>query len=206
MAFDLRTILAPLLRWRATSAEGLENLPKTGPAILVANHVGLQDPQALMGVILSHAHQLPYVITKWKIFENSFVRRLIHSIPLHADRSQTIAEAIALLKRGAMVCIYSEGGVGTAMTIGKVKTGAARLALATHAPVIPVGIQRINAIPQNEADHRHDMLFGRVRITVGAPVDLSSWYGLTVGRPLLDKVTAAIMTRVAGLAGKTYTG
>ncbi len=206
MPADIRTLFSPLLRWRATSAEGLENLPKLGPTILVANHVGLQDPQALMGVVLAHTHHLPYVIAKWKIFGNPIVRHLAHTIPLHEDRSQTIAETKALLERGAVVCIYPEGGVGTSMQIGKVKTGAARIALATRTPVIPVGIQRISPIPRTEADHQKDMFTGRVRLTFGTPVDLTPWYGLTVDRPLLDKVTEAIMTRVASLAGKTYIG
>ncbi len=206
MAFDLRTLLSPLLRWRATSAEGLEYLPKTGAAILVANHVGLQDPQALIGVVLAHAHRMPFIIAKWKIFANPLVRSIANTIPLYADRGQTIAEASRLLGRGGLVCVYPEAGVNSEMQIGRVKTGAARLALASHVPVIPIGIRRTTSVPQTEADHRRDMLFGRVRVAIGKPIDLSTWYGLTVDRPLLDKVTAEIMARVAELAGKTYTG
>jgi 1-acyl-sn-glycerol-3-phosphate acyltransferase len=206
MAADLRTLLSPLLRWRATSAEGLENVPKTGAAILVANHVGLQDPQALMGVVLAHTYRLPYVIAKWRVFANPLIRHFAHTIPLYANRAQTVSEATALLLRGVVLCVYPEGGVGTAATIGKVKTGAARLALATQAPVIPVGIQRVSAVPQTEADHRKDFFTGRVRMSFGKPIDLSAWYGLTVDRPLLDRVMGVIMTRVAALAGKTYTG
>lgn len=206
MAFDLRTLLSPLLRWRATSAEGLENLPRSGAAILVANHVGLQDPQALIGVVLAHAHRMPCIIAKWKIFANPLVRAIANTIPLYADRSKTMAEAAALLQRGDLVCFYPEAGVNTLQTVGRVRTGAARLALVSHAPVIPIGLRRMTPVPQTSADHRNDMLFGRVRVTVGEPIDLSAWYGLTVDRPLLDTVTAAIMTRVAVLAGKSYTG
>ncbi|MDP2789787.1 MAG: lysophospholipid acyltransferase family protein [bacterium] len=206
MAFDLRTLLSPLFRWRATSAEGLENLPKSGAAILVANHVGLQDPQALIGVVLAHSHRMPYILAKWKIFANPLVRYIANTIPLYDDRSQTIAEVTALLQRGELVCFYPEAGVNTQQTIGKVKTGAARLALASRAPVIPIGLRRTSPVPQSSADHRHDILFGRVQIIIGKPIDLSTWYGLTVDRPLLDKVTGVIMTRVAELAGKTYTG
>jgi 1-acyl-sn-glycerol-3-phosphate acyltransferase len=206
MAFDLRTLLAPLLRWRATSAEGLDFLPLTGPALLVANHVGQQDPQALVGIILARTHRLPYVIAKWKIFAHPLVRRIAHTIPLYAERSQTMAETQRVLEHGGLVCIYPEGGVGTLPTIGRVKTGAARLALATRVPVIPVGIQRVHRVPRTEAEHTRDLLVGRVRVAFGQPVDLTPWYGLTVDRPLLDKVNAAMMTRVAQLAGKTYTG
>ena len=124
MAFDLRTLLSPLFRWRATSAEGLDNIPKTGGAILVANHVGLQDPQALFGVVLAHRHRMPYFITKWKIFENPIVRYIANTIPLFPNRKQTLAEATSILQRGELVCFYPEAGVNTLQTIGKVKTGA----------------------------------------------------------------------------------
>lgn len=205
MAFDLRTLLSPLFRWRATSAEGLENLPLAGPAILVANHVGLQDPQALIGVVLAHAHRMPFIIAKWKIFANPIVRYLANTIPLYDDRSKTIADVTTLLQKGELVCFYPEAGVNTQQTIGRVKTGAARLALATHVPVIPIGLRRTTPVPQTSADHRHDILTGRVHMTIGKPIDLSAWYGRTVDRPLLDTVTSAIMQRVAELAGKTYT-
>jgi 1-acyl-sn-glycerol-3-phosphate acyltransferase len=184
----------------------LENLPKVGPAILVANHVGLQDPQALIGIVLAHSHRMPAILAKWKIFANPIVRFLSNTIPLYDDRRKTIAEAMALLQKGELVCFYPEAGVNTQQTIGKVKTGAARLALASRAPVIPIGLRRISAVPQTSADHRHDILFGRVRVVIGKPIDVSAWYNRTVDRPLLDAVTDAIMTRVAALAGKTYTG
>jgi hypothetical protein len=61
-------------------------------------------------------------------------------------------------------------------------------------------------VPQSEADHRRDMLFGRVHFRVGQLLDLHQWYGREVNRPLLDAVMAAIMEPVAILANKTYVG
>jgi 1-acyl-sn-glycerol-3-phosphate acyltransferase len=148
---------------------------------------------------------MPSILAKWRIFANPLVRAIANTIPLYDDRQRTIAIALDLLQRGKIVCVYPEAGVNTQQTIGKVKTGAARLGLASRAPVIPIGLRRVSAVPQTSADHRHDILFGRVKVTIGAPIDISAWYGRPVDRPLLDEVTAAIMIRVAELAGKTYT-
>jgi 1-acyl-sn-glycerol-3-phosphate acyltransferase len=207
MAFGFaRKLVYPLLRWRLASAEGLENLPKTGPAILVANHVGQQDPIMLIYLMARAINRKPRAITKWKIFSSKLALQWLQTIPLDPDRSKTIAAAEYALKHGDIILVYPEAGINIHQTIGKVKTGAARMALATRVPVIPLGLRRTSAPPTSEWKHILDIFIGRVHVRVGKPIDLSPWYGLTVDRPLLDKVTAEIMTRVAQLAGKTYTG
>jgi 1-acyl-sn-glycerol-3-phosphate acyltransferase len=174
--------------------------------LLVSNHVGLQDPQALLAAVITTTHRKVHVITKWPIFATKFSRRWLGTIPLNDDRSKTVAETEALLRAGEIVCIYPEAGINTHATIGKVKTGAARLALATRVPVIPLGVRRTTPVPQSDADHRRDLIFGRVHFKVGQPLDLHQWYCLEVNRPLLDVVTDAIMEPVAQLANKTYIG
>lgn len=207
MAYPISSkILFPLLRWRLASTEGLDRIPRTGPCLLVSNHVGLQDPQALLVAVITSTHRKVHVITKWPIFATKFSRRWLGTIPLNTDRSKTVAETEAILRAGGMVCIYPEAGINIQTTIGKVKTGAARLALATRVPVIPLGVRRTSPVPQSEAEHRRDMLFGRVHFRVGQPLDLRQWYGREVDRPLLDAVMAAIMKPVAMLANKTYVG
>jgi 1-acyl-sn-glycerol-3-phosphate acyltransferase len=207
MAYPISSrIIFPLLRWRIASAEGLDRIPRTGSCLLVSNHVGLQDPQALLAAVITTTHRKVHVITKWPIFATKFSRRWLGTIPLHADRSKTVAETEALLRAGELVCVYPEAGINSQPTIGKVKTGAARLALTTRVPVIPLGVRRTSPAPQSEADHRRDMFFGRVRLNVGQLIDLRQWYGREVDRPLLNAVMAAIMKPVAQLANKTYVG
>ncbi len=207
MAYTIaRKLVYPLLRWRVASAEGLENLPRTGPALLVANHVGQQDPLLLTYVIAQAVNRKARAIAKWKIFHGRLATSWAETIPLHADRRQTMTAAQQALEQGALVLIYPEAGINVHREIGKVKTGAARLALATRIPVIPVGLRRTDAPPKTELKHILDLFIGRVHVRIGTPIDLRAWYDLTVDRPLLDKVNEAIMTRVAELAGKTYTG
>ncbi len=203
-AFSRRTI-GPLLRRRIVSAEGLDLIPKAGPALLVANHVGQQDPLLLMvAVITATGGRRVHAITKWKIFETWPLHPWLETIPLRPDPQQTFTEAKHYLEAGELVLIYPEAKVNPLPTIAKVKTGAARLALQSQVPVFPIGLQRTTPPAQTERVHFMDIFTGRIRMTVGPALDLRSYYGQTVDRPLLDSVMRAIMTPVATLAGKTY--
>lgn len=180
-------------------------IPKKGPALLVANHVGQQDPLLLMvAIILATGGRKVHAITKWKIFATWPLHPWLETIPLQADPQQTLHLAQHYLAQDALVLIYPEAKINPLPTIAKVKTGAARLALQTRVPVFPIGLQRTTPPAQTEREHLLDILTGRVRITVGPALDLRAYYGQTVDRPLLDTVMRAIMTPVATLAGKTY--
>ncbi|MFA6042877.1 MAG: lysophospholipid acyltransferase family protein [Patescibacteria group bacterium] len=202
-----RHIFGPLLRRRIASAEGLGTIPKSGPALFVANHVGLQDPILLMtAVILATGGRKVHAITKWKIFETWPLHPWLETIPLAADPQQTLHLAQQYLEAGELVLIYPEAKVNPLPTIAKVKTGAARLALQTKVPVFPVGLQRTTPPAQTEREHFQDMFFGKVRIAIGSAINLQEFHNRTIDRPLLDTVMRAIMTPVATLASKTYVG
>lgn len=207
MAFAIaRYLTIPLLRWRVASAEGLDIIPRTGPAILVANHVGQQDPLLLTyAIVRATGGRAPHTIAKWKIFHSALSQRWLKTIPLYANRQRTVDQAMALLKRGELVLVYPEARINSLPTISKVKTGAARLALSTHVPIIPIGLQRTSVPPKHSLAHAFDLAYGRVHIRVGQPVDVSEWYNTPIDRPLLNTVMGKIMQSVATLGNKTYT-
>lgn len=207
MAFGIsRHLTYPFLRWRIETIEGLEHIPRSGPALLVANHVGHQDPLLLIFAIARKLHgRAPYTIAKWKIFHSPFAQRWLQTIPLYRDRKRTVAQAERELRANHMVLIYPEAGINRNVIIQKVKTGAARLALATGAPVIPIGIQHVSSPLMAKIGYGTEMLLARVRIRIGLPIDLSSFRNQTVDRTHLNRVMAAIMQPVAALANKTYT-
>jgi 1-acyl-sn-glycerol-3-phosphate acyltransferase len=86
------------------------------------------------------------------------------------------------------------------------KTGAARLALATGAPVIPVVMWG----PEKIFDPRTKKISLRPRIPVtvvaGPPVDLSRWAGATPSRVVLDEMTDAIMLRLRDMLAEVRGG
>jgi len=201
----IRNAILPLLNKRIVSAEGLDNIPKSGPALLVANHVGFHDPLLLISaLVVSTKGRKIYVITKWKMFRWKIFQNWIGSIPLYEDRIKTFDKTRRILNKGGLVLIYPEGKVGRLDEISKVKSGAARLALATHLPVIPIGLHRTSKLPKNVFVRYLEIFFSCVKIHIGQPLDLHAWYHKKIDRLLLDEVMRAIMVPVANLANKKY--
>ncbi len=205
MAFAFsRHLTYPFLRWRIETIEGLEHIPRSGPALLVANHVGHQDPLLLIFAIARALHgRAPYTIAKWKIFHSPFAQRWLQTIPLYADRKRTLRQAENELQKDNLVLIYPEAGINRKPVIQKVKTGAARLALATDAPIIPIGIQHISTHLMAKIGYGTEMLFARVRIRIGLPVSIAAYKNQPIDRPLLHQAMTTIMQPVAQLANKT---
>lgn len=125
--------------------DGLENIPKTGGAILIANHVSHVDP-IVLGVKLRGSSRRSRAMAKASLFSvpvlGKVFARMGH-IPVYrnSDRAvEALRAAIAAINDGEVVALYPEGTVpkdGRGM--GEFKSGAARLALATGAPVVPIG-------------------------------------------------------------------
>ncbi len=120
------------------------------------------------------------------------------------DASLSLRDAVAAVKAGGCVVIYPEGTCtrdpGYWPMAGK--TGVARLALATGAPVIPVaqwGPQEI--LPYGGKRPR---LLPRktVHVLAGPPVDLSAYLGGPATPDVLRAVTDTVMGAVAGLLGE----
>ncbi len=128
-------------------SRGVERVPPDGPAILAANHVS-----ALDGIFL------PYVVARYRrrptryLAAAEFFERPIHGfwlhrfeqIPISRGRSDVgaLGEAVRIISSGAITGIFPEGTVNAHPEEGLLRgrSGMARIALATDAPVVPVGI------------------------------------------------------------------
>ncbi|MFA6099107.1 MAG: lysophospholipid acyltransferase family protein [Patescibacteria group bacterium] len=200
-----RHLFRLLFSWRIDSASGLENIPRTGPVILVSNHVGEQDPPLLVNSVIQHTKgRKVYVVTKWKILWFSLWRNWMGIVPLFPDRSKTFKILIKLISGGEIVLMYPEGGLNVRPVINRVKTGVARLALMTKTPIIPVGLERTAPPPKTHLGFVLEIFYAHLRINIGQPIDLSPWYGKTVEGGLLQEVNSEIMSAVAKLANKKY--
>jgi 1-acyl-sn-glycerol-3-phosphate acyltransferase len=121
-----------------------------------------------------------------------------------ADAALVLKDAEKALEAGATVIVYPEATATRDPDLWPMvaKTGVARLALATGAPVIPVahwGTQDI--LPYGSKKVR---LFPRktVRTVAGPPVDLSQWAGQATSAKALRAATNKVMADVAGLVGQ----
>ncbi|MFI9331374.1 lysophospholipid acyltransferase family protein [Kitasatospora sp. NPDC052868] len=118
-------------------------------SIVVANHTSLADP----AIVLAALHRLdvrPVVLAAaglWRVPLLGGVLRREGHIPVHrgSERAAEALDAAAdALTRGRLVLIYGEGGLPRRRDSGELapgpfRTGPARLARATGAPVVPLG-------------------------------------------------------------------
>jgi 1-acyl-sn-glycerol-3-phosphate acyltransferase len=183
---------------------GQHNIPASGPAILVVNHVSHADPFVAGMFVFDRPRTLRFLAkaSLWRIPLVGTILRRIHQIPVyrHTSRARTALEAAeAALAEGHAVVIYPEGTVTKDPCLWPMegKTGAARLALLTGAPVIPIanwGAQKI-----------HHPISGKwrprwrtpVTVAAGPPIDLSSFAGAPPSAPeTLSEMTEIIMRRL----------
>ena len=207
----LRPLLSLLIRNRCS---GIGNVPKTGGVILAPNHVSYVD-WGTDALFCYRAGRYPVFLIKDSAFKVRGIGPFLHragQLPVHrgrADAALVLKEAQnRLAEEGACVIIYPEATATRDPALWPMvsKTGVARLALETGAPVIPVahwGTQDI--LPYGS---KKISLFPRktVRTVAGPPVDLSAWAGRQTSAKALREATAAIMGDVtallAGLRGE----
>lgn len=122
------------------------HLPRTGGVIVVANHISNADPLALAHYLIWQG-RWPRFLAKvevWSMPVAGWAVKATGQIPVRRgahDAADSLAAARLALAAGECVVVYPEGTIttdpgGWPMTG---RTGAARLALATGAPLIPVG-------------------------------------------------------------------
>jgi 1-acyl-sn-glycerol-3-phosphate acyltransferase len=203
-----RAILHPGLRLLIKCRwAGKENIPKTGGIILAPNHMSYVDWATIALFADGYAHRYPVFMIKSPIFEVKVIGPLMYKfgqLPVYRGRGDAglvLKQAEQALRAGAAVIVYPEGTAtrdpGLWPMVGK--TGAARLALTTGAPVIPIaqwGAQHI--LPYGS---KKPALFPRktVRMVAGPPVDLSAYAGQRLGASTLQAATADIMADITSL-------
>ena len=161
------TIARPMFGLRI---EGTENLPASGPAILVANHRSWLDPP-----LLGAARERPvHFLILDDVYDRPWVRwfyRFMRTIPVSGDSGKSLfamREAMRRLRAGEVIGIFPEGRVFTREQPGEFRPGVALLARRSGSPLVPVHIQgSAEAWPKGRAWPRP----ARVRVRIGAPFD-----------------------------------
>jgi 1-acyl-sn-glycerol-3-phosphate acyltransferase len=211
--FAVALVLPVLKVWTRRTWTGSENVPPAGGVIIVPNHVSHFDPLVVAHYIYGLG-RWPRFLGKaslWRVPVLGALLRKVRQIPVERGSVEAVKSLDVLIdaiQQGGVVVIYPEGTTTREPDLWPMhgKTGAARLALVTGAPVIPLanwGAERI-------FDPRTNRLKLRPRtpvtVTAGKPVDLSRWAGATPTRAVLEQMTDAIMLDVrdllAGLRGQ----
>jgi 1-acyl-sn-glycerol-3-phosphate acyltransferase len=204
-------ILVPLMRALIKHRwEGKENLPRTGGYILAPNHLSYADWPTVALFSYSYGHKYPVFMIKSPVFSVKLIGPLmtkVGQLPVYRGRGDAglvLRQAEQALRSGASVIVYPEGTATRDPGLWPMaaKTGAARLALTTGAPVIPIAHWGAQEILPYGTKKPH--LFPRktVRMVAGPPVDLSRYADQPLTSATLRAATADIMADITGLLAK----
>ena len=185
---------------------GGTNIPAEGGVVIAANHVSHLDPFTF-SLFLYDQGRLPRFLAKSELFGIPVARRILTAtgqIPVHrlsADAAQAFAAAVAAVQQGKAVVVYPEGTLTRQPDLWPMvgKTGAARIALASGAPVVPVAQWGANEILYPYAKRPTLRLRMPVHARAGPPVDLDDLRGRPLTPELTREATDRIMAAITSL-------
>ncbi len=170
----LRPWLGAWFRW---TIEGFENIPERGAAILAFNHIAFLDP-FVAAYVVDRRGRRPRFLAKSELFRDrriSWILKGAKQIEVHRgtrDAPMALDRAFDALERGETIVVFPEGTITTDPDLNPMepKTGAARLALGSSAPLIPCAVWGTqNVWPKGYAKHwwppRQDIL-----VRIGTPL------------------------------------
>jgi 1-acyl-sn-glycerol-3-phosphate acyltransferase len=203
-------VLGPWLRLIfRPRVEGLQHVPRRGPAILASNHLSFSDS---IFMPLMVRRKVTFV-AKAEYFTGTgikgFLIRLffVSAGTIPVDRSggeaaqAAIATGLRVLREGGLFGIYPEGTRSPDGRLYRGKTGVARIALTSGAPVVPVAMLNSDEIqPTGKIIPR----LIRPRIRFGVPLDFSRYAGQAGDRLVERAVTDEIMFELMRLSGREY--
>ena len=203
-------IAYPLLRaYFRPEVHGLEHVPRTGSVILAANHLSAADE---VFTPVAARRQVAY-FAKSEYFtqpglKGRFVARAFREfghVPVDRADAQAAASTIAigtrLLGQGSALGIYPEGTRSPDGRLHRFRTGVARLALNSGAPVIPVGLVGTDRV-MIEGDRRWHR--SHVEVRFGPPLQFAGRGEDRRSSSALREVTEIVRVAVQGLSGQEY--
>ncbi|WP_026533020.1 lysophospholipid acyltransferase family protein [Arthrobacter sp. H41] len=186
--------------------QGAEKLPRDTGFIVCPNHVTEIDP-LVVSHFLFNQRVMPHFLAKASLFKVPVMGSILHTIgqvPVErttAGANKSLEAARAAIASGGGIIIYPEGTLTRDPALWPMKghTGAARLALQTKAPVVPMAHWGAQEVFPPYAKRFY--LFPRKtsRVLVGEPVDLSEFYGKPITRATLDAATDRILDAITAL-------
>ena len=203
-------LLGPLLKlifrpW----AEGTENVPEEGGAILASNHLSYSD---WLFMPLTIPRRVTFV-AKAEYFTTPGIKGWLQKtffsgagqVPIDRSSGSAAAGAIAtglrILDSGELFGIYPEGTRSGDGRLYRGKTGMARMALEAKVPVIPIAVVGTDIVaPPGKIYGK----YARPGVRFGKPLDFSRYEGMEDDRFVLRSITDEIMYEIMELSGQEY--
>ena len=208
IGFTVGVLLLKPLLWTFTRHRWIDGtkLPETGGAVIVANHISHVDPVTFAHFMWDHG-RLPRYLAKDAMFRLRVLGWLLRDmgqIPVHReskDASQAFGSAVKAVREGKAVIVYPEGTLtrdpGLWPMVGR--TGAARIALETGCPVIPVGQWGAQDLLYPYAKRPHLLPRTHITMKAGDPVPLDDLRERPRSAETINAASAQIMEALTEL-------
>ncbi|MEX0678833.1 MAG: lysophospholipid acyltransferase family protein [Pirellulales bacterium] len=194
----LNTFVTRVL-WRAQISGPLPVAEDEG-AVIVCNHTSGIDPMVIQlctdrvvhWMVAREYYNMPFA---------SYAFRSVNSISVNRGGIDTAATkmAIRLAQDGGVVGLFPEGRVNTSdELLLPGRPGAALIALKARVKVIPCFV---SGLPYDGTALGSFFMAGNARVTVGKPIDLSSYFGRDGDKTVLQELTKLFLVEIARLAG-----
>lgn len=172
---------------------GTEHVPKTGGALLVANHQSYLDPI----LVAVHLYRPVSFLAKSELFENRYfgwLIRSLHAFPVRQGEGDVgaVRETIRRLGEGHILNVYPEGSRTETGEIGPIQKGVALVVRKAGVPIVPVAIDgSFQAWPKMRKLFRPHP----IRVLYGPPMDMSGMKGEQV----VQRIDSTLRTMLAEL-------
>jgi 1-acyl-sn-glycerol-3-phosphate acyltransferase len=186
--------------------KGGENIPASGGCILAVNHISHLDPFTCTHFVYSWGRIVRF-LAKAELFELPLLGRVVRSakqIPvfrLTADASLSFTAAVDAVEQGQCVVVYPEGTITRQPDLWPMtgKTGAARIALSSGAPVIPVAQWGAHRILAPYSTRPRLLPRKTIQMAAGSPVALDDLREQPLTPDVLVEATNRIMDAITRL-------
>jgi 1-acyl-sn-glycerol-3-phosphate acyltransferase len=192
-----KAIAGGAIRWYCRlTVTGAEHVPRSGPAILAANHRSMWDipvhvvacPRPVMFMAKRDLFGDPIRRWMWHVLGGFAVRRDIADV-------RAIDTALALLERGQVVGVYPEGTRSMSGEMLPFLKGAAWLALRTGAPLVPCGLSGTGRTGRRGGLY----LRKEVRVAFGPAIPVEPASSATTRKEKAEGLTDQLLEAIEGL-------
>ncbi len=204
---NVARIVRPTMRaMSVTDWRGAQHLPADGGFIAAANHVTELDPLTFAHFLWDHGY-VPRILAKDSLFRVPVLGPVLRGtgqIPVSrgsANAGQSLQAGVRAVEAGECVAVFPEGTLTRDPDLWPMvgKTGVARLALATSAPVIPIGQWGAHRILAPYGKMLHPVPRKQVVVIAGPPVPLDDLRDRPVEAATLRAATDRIMAAITAL-------